>query len=177
MDNTMNEIQPITISRNNKVACAFEKVSFETFGHTQYDYDKIKLPVRSTSGSAGYDFFYNLNDNLTIKPNESAIIPTGIKAYISNSAGIFLALVPRSSYGFKYGTVLANTIGIIDSDYYNNKDNEGHIMVKLTNHGDKDLVINPGDKFCQGIFLPYFITQDDVPLSDTRTGGIGSTGK
>ncbi len=177
MDNTMNEIQPITISRSNKAACTFEKVSFETFGHTQYDYDKIKLPIRSTSGSAGYDFFYNLNDTLTIKPNESAVIPTGIKAYISNSVGIFLALVPRSSYGFKYGTVLANTIGIIDSDYYNNEDNEGHIMVKLTNHGDKDLVINPGDKFCQGIFLPYFITQNDAPLSDTRTGGIGSTGK
>lgn len=177
MDNTMEKIQPTTISRSNKAACAFEKVSFETFGHTQYDYDKIKLPIRSTSGSAGYDFFYNLNDTLAIKPNESAVIPTGIKAYISNSVGIFLALVPRSSYGFKYGTVLANTIGIIDSDYYNNEDNEGHIMVKLTNHGDKDLVINPGDKFCQGIFLPYFITQNDAPLSDTRTGGIGSTGK
>ena len=177
MGNTMKKIQPTTISRSNKAACAFEKVSFETFGHTQYDYDKIKLPIRSTSGSAGYDFFYNLNDTLVIKPNESAVIPTGIKAYISNSVGIFLALVPRSSYGFKYGTVLANTIGIIDSDYYNNEDNEGHIMVKLTNHGDKDLVINPGDKFCQGIFLPYFITQNDAPLSDTRTGGIGSTGK
>lgn len=88
----------------------------------------------------------------------------------------FLAIVPRSSIGFKYFTLLCNTIGIIDSDYYNNEDNEGEIFVKLHNFGDKPLEIHTNDRICQGIFIKYDIVEDD-DVTNERTSGIGSTGK
>ena len=84
-------------------------------------------------------------------------------------------IYPRSSIGFKYQVGLANTTGIIDSDYYNG-DNEGHIMVKLVNHGDKVFSVNEGEKIVQGIFLQYGITVDD-DANGERKGGLGSTGK
>lgn len=150
----------------------FEKISFRQFAKdiTDGNYDEIIIPYRKTINSAGYDFISFLD--VTIKPGEIKKIPTGIKACLNNDE--FLALYVRSSMGFKYNIRMCNQVGIIDSDYYNNIDNEGHIWVCLQNEGNKDFVINKGDAFAQGIFTKYFITDDDN-ATEVRTGGIGST--
>ena len=141
----------------------FEKIS-------NGNYEDIILPKRSTRNSAGYDF-YSLYD-ITIKPNERVVIPTGIKVCMNEKE--FLGIYIRSSLGFKYNIRMCNQVGIIDADYYNNKDNEGHIFVCLQNESDKEGVIKKGDRFVQGIFMSYLITDDDC-ATDTRNGGIGST--
>ncbi|MDO4483379.1 MAG: deoxyuridine 5'-triphosphate nucleotidohydrolase [Clostridia bacterium] len=133
--------------------------------------ESIPLPRRATSGSAGYDFVTPVD--VTVAPGEDKLIPTGIRCEMQ--PGWVLLLFPRSSIGFKYDVRLSNTVGVIDSDYFH-ADNEGHIMVKLRNPGPKPLVLSAGDRFCQGIFLPYGITTDDAADGE-RTGGMGSTGK
>lgn len=143
----------------------------EYFESINTTYDLIILPQRSTSGSGGYDFYAPMG--MEIKPGQSAKIPTGIRCKIDE--GWVLGIYPRSSLGFKYQVGLANTIGIIDSDYYY-ADNDGHIWIKLVNRGDKKLNIEADDKFAQGIFTPYGITYDD-DVTEERHGGIGSTGK
>ena len=143
----------------------FEKLS-------TLDETAIVLPRRNDEGSAGYDFY--ANDNYEIYPGESVLIKTGIKAQMPKD--VVLLLFPRSSLGFK-GIKLANTCGVIDSSYYNNEKNEGHIMVNLVNESGKPVYISRGDKFCQGIFLNYLKADDDVPVNQTRVGGIGSSGK
>lgn len=132
--------------------------------------DAIPLPRRATAGSAGYDF--SATCDVTLEPGASFVIPTGIRARMD--AGWVLLLFPRSSLGFKHGVRLANTVGVIDSDYYHAK-NEGHIMVKLTNGGDHDVTIHAGERFCQGVFLPYGTAEEEEMLAE-RTGGFGSTG-
>ena len=102
------------------------------------------------------------------------VIPTGIKCALGK--GFSLDLYPRSGDGFKFKMEIANTIGIIDKDFFNNPKNEGHIMVKLVNHGNKKFSANKGDKIVQGIFLPYGITVDD-DAEGIRNGGFGSTGR
>ena len=135
-------------------------------------YDNLKLPVRGTAGSAGYDF--KIPVNLTLKPGETAKIPTGIRSRMEN--GWVLMVFPRSGLGFKYRLQLNNTVGIIDSDYFNS-DNEGHIFIKITNDSNegKVLELKEGDGFAQGIFLPFGLTLDDECTAD-RNGGFGSTG-
>lgn len=130
----------------------------------------IPLPRRATTGSAGYDFFSPIE--VSVSPNSTVLIPTNIKMQLDK--GYVLEIYPRSSYGFKYGIMLANTVGIIDSDYYDNKDNEGHIFVKLRNLGDKTIEIKKGDAFCQGIIKKYYLVDNDSTNKE-RTGGIGST--
>lgn len=168
----------------------FEKVTYtqffnsfiDTFQITHSDDEKIKseieniykdliLPKRATTGSAGYDFKSPVT--FTLKPKETIKMPTGIRCKMDED--IVLMIYPRSSLGFKYRLILDNTVGIIDSDYYNS-DNEGHIFIKFTNLGDKVLEIKKGDGIAQGIFLPYFITTDDE-VNSKRNGGIGSTDK
>lgn len=138
------------------------------------DYTELKLPRRATKGSAGYDFFSPIS--FVLNPGETIKIPTGIKC--SLNTGNVLLLFPRSSYGFKYRMQLDNTVGVIDSDYYNNESNEGHIFFKITNDGKagKPLVVNKGDAFAQGIIMPFILTDDDDAIG-TRSGGIGSTSK
>lgn len=156
----------------------FEKVSLEQFrqAYTGDDaervYNAIKLPRRATSGSAGYDIFAPFE--ITLKAGETVKIPTGIRVKIED--GWFLSLYPRSGLGFKFRLQLDNTVGIIDSDYYN-AENEGHIMVKLTNdtREGKTVQIAAGAGFVQGIFLEYGITEDD-DADGERVGGFGSTG-
>ena len=147
-------------------------ISFEQISKTQFesDYDKIKLPVRATNNSAGYDFY--MTQDVTLSPKESVVIPTGIRWYTNGQ--FFLMIVPRSGLGFKYQLGLANTVGIIDADYYN-ADNEGHIMVKLVNNGNKPISIKQGERFCQGIIMPYLTQTYDSILSNNRTGGFGSS--
>lgn len=139
----------------------FEKISYKNFSNSILNdkdiYDTYKLPSRETKGAAGYDF-YAIYD-VKIKPGEVKKIPTGIKAKFNDDE--VLLLVVRSSYGFKYNVRMCNQVGVIDSDYYNNKDNEGHIWVCLQNHGENDFVINKGDAFCQGIFIKYLITDNE----------------
>lgn len=132
-------------------------------------YDNIKIPVRATKGSAGYDFVSPVD--FTLKPQEAIKIPTGIRCMIDD--GYVLQIYPRSSLGFKYQMALMNTVGIIDSDYYN-ADNEGHIICAVVNRGDKDIVIRKGDRFVQGIFVKYYLAQEEEN-SIERHGGFGST--
>ncbi len=130
------------------------------------------LPVRATVGSAGYDFV--IPCDLTIAPGETVKIPTGVRVHMEE--GWVLQLFPRSGLGFKYRLQLNNTVGIIDSDYYYS-DNEGHILIKVTNANNegKVLSLKRGDGFAQGIFLPFGITENDN-VTATRNGGFGSTG-
>ena len=87
-----------------------------------------------------------------------------------------LLLFPRSSLGFKYFTRLANTIGVVDADYYNNEGNEGHIFIKIRNEGESTLHISAGEAFAQGVIIPY-LTMDNDDSSNIRKGGIGSSDK
>ena len=102
-------------------------------------------------------------------------IPTGVRAKIDE--GYFLSVYPRSGLGFKYRLQLDNTVGVIDADYYYS-DNQGHIMIKLTNcsYEDKEITVRKGQGFAQGIFTEFFITRDDEATS-VRNGGFGSTTK
>ena len=156
----------------------FKKVSFEQYcaavggdADLREEYNDIKLPERKTIHSAGYDFHSPVSFDLA--PQESIKIPTGVRVQIKD--GQFLAIVVRSSIGFKYGTQLVNNLAIVDGDYYG-ADNEGHIFIKLVNLSTegKTLRVNKGDAIAQGIFMTYDVTVDDN-TSGIRTGGIGST--
>ena len=167
-----------------KRIASFEKVSYkqfkedvEGFGFEEdkikYIYDNIALPKRATSESAGYDFY--LPFDISIKPNEALVIPTGVRARITSSW--VLMIFPKSGLGFKYQLALSNTVGIIDADYYN-ANNEGHILIKLVNRSlnNATITLAKGKGFAQGIFLEYGITMDDN-ADGARTGGFGSTDK
>ena len=162
----------------------FHKVSFQqfqkgwvdTFGEEKDEqikkiYEIIKLPKRATAGSAGYDFYAPID--LILKPGETIKIPTGIRVEMEHNW--VLKCYPRSGLGFKYRLQLNNTVGIIDSDYY---DNEGHIFAKITNDSNenKTVEIKAGEGFMQGIFVEYGITVDDDVI-EVRNGGFGSTTK
>ena len=135
------------------------------------EFDSILLPKRATSGSAGYDFFSP--KTFTLNAGETVKIATGVRVKIDE--GWVLKIYPRSSLGFKYRLSLNNTVGIIDSDYFN-ADNEGHIFIKMTNCGTDSLTVEKGKAFAQGIFVEYGITVDD-DCDRVRTGGFGSTDK
>lgn len=153
----------------------FEKISFEQFqkdvSNNKKIYKEYQLPERKTKFSAGYDFIA-IND-LVIKPGEIVKIPTGYKAKFLEDE--VLMLYVRSSMGFKYNVRMCNQVGIIESDYYDNSTNEGHIWIALQNEGEKDFVIKKGDGYAQGIFMK-FLTTNDTPVNE-RIGGIGSTNK
>ena len=152
----------------------FEKVSRKQFEKSTPigEYDDIKLPVRATKGSAGYDFFAPFDFKIPVSPN-SIKIPTGIRCKMEE--GYLLSLYPRSSLGFKYKVRLDNTVGIVDQDYYDS-DNEGHIMIKLSAESGTEIIVKKGEAFAQGIFTEFFITEDDE-VTATRNGGFGSTNK
>ena len=151
----------------------FYKVSEKEFlkNGLKETFDGIILPRRATKGSAGYDFF--APESFTLAPKETIKIATGVRAKIKN--GWVLMIFPRSGLGFKYRLALDNTVGIIDSDYFN-AENEGHIFIKMTNCGDKPLTVEKGKGFAQGVFLPFGITADDI-CDGERIGGFGSTDK
>ena len=132
-------------------------------------YDKIELPTRATTGSAGYDFHCPIDINIAV--GTSVKIPTGIKCEMDSDIVLFGII--RSSLGFKYEVGIVNQTAVVDSDYFYS-DNEGHIFFKLHNYGDKDCRLNQGDRFAQGVFLKYEITDDDN-VTAKRNGGMGST--
>ena len=162
------------ITKFEKVSISQYSIDLEKNNFKELNsYEDIKLPKRATKGSAGYDFY--LPFDLILKPNETILIPTGIRCKMNPN--YVLMIFPRSSLGFKYRLMLNNTVGIIDSDYYNAL-NEGHIMIKVTNNSleNKTLELKKGDAFAQGIFMIYGITCDDE-TNEIRTGGFGSTNK
>lgn len=153
----------------------FEIISKEQFDKDFYNadtqYQNLKPPKRATAKSAGYDVL--LPFDIHLEPNDDIKIPTGIKAYMLDDEVLFA--LPRSGYGFKYYIRLANTEGVVDCDYYNNPDNEGHIWIKIRNEGDKVFSIKKGEAFCQFIFQKYLLADGDDFTGNSRTGGIGST--
>lgn len=133
-------------------------------------YEHIQLPKAGSPHAAGHDFYSPLN--ISINAGAKVLIPTGIRWVIEDGdEDKCLMIVPRSGLGTKFGMRLTNTIGIIDADYCL-AENEGHIMASVT--VDKEVEINAGDRFMQGIVIPYFRCGE---ASDTtRSGGFGSTG-
>ena len=136
----------------------FEKISFKQFCKdvcfNKNLYDNYKLPIRDSKLTAGYDIF--LLEDLEIKPNEIIKLPTGIKSYFQGDE--VLLIVIRSSMGFKYNIRLVNQVGVIDADYYNNKNNEGKETINF----------KAGEAIAQGIFLKYLITKSDAVLGLER---------
>jgi len=135
------------------------------------DYKNINLPKRSTIGSAGYDF--EICEDLTINPGEIKLARTGVKAYMQVDE--VLKLYPRSSLPKKYGVTIPNNVGIIDSDYYENLDNDGAIFVQLYNFKDAPVTIKKGERIAQGIFTQYLTVENETPITAKRNGGFGST--
>lgn len=163
--------QFLKVSKGNFVDSMKEEFPQYTEGEILAMYESLTLPRRATKGSAGYDFFAPFSFRLS--PGETIKIPTGIRARMEE--GWVLKLYPRSGLGFKYRLQMNNTVGIIDSDYFDS-DNEGHIFIKLTNDSNegKSLEVPQGSGFAQGIFLEYGITIDDS-AEGVRNGGFGST--
>lgn len=141
----------------------------------------ITIPQRATKGAAGYDFeaaeavtvpsIWKLQAQGT-EP-KPVLIKTGIKAYMPENE--YLELVSRSSNPLKRFLMLANGVGVIDRDYYNNDGNEGHIMFQFLNFGYEDMVIEKGERIGQGIFKPFLLADEDT-VENERTGGFGSSG-
>lgn len=148
---------------------SFEKISYEQFKKDISDskelYNNYKIPSRETKAAAGYDFLALCD--FTIEPGDIKKIPTGIKANMKIDE--VLLLVVRSGMGFKYNVRLCNQVGVVDADYYNNKDNEGHIWIKLQNEGDKTFVVKKGEGFAQGIFIKYLTVDDEENSFKDRT--------
>ena len=155
----------------------FEVISEEMFNKLFYPFDvkyeELKLPKRATAKSAGYDIFTPID--IQLEPNDEIKIPLGIKAFMLDDE--VLLAYPRSSHGFKYYVRLANTIGVIDADFYNNPDNEGNIWLKIRNEGNNNFFVKKGEAICQLIFQKYLLADGDDFIGDSRKGGIGSTNK
>lgn len=150
---------------------------------SKYLDEGLEVPKRATSASAGYDFssaeeiiipsIWSLREKNQM--NSSILVPTGIKAYMPSTE--FLMLVNRSSNPLKNNLALPNGVGVIDSDYYNNANNEGEIFVQLINYGLEDYVVKKGERIAQGIFSRYYTVDQEETIGIKRSGGFGSTGK
>jgi dUTP pyrophosphatase len=161
----------------------FEKISFHQWsldtmdfdvfsGDESFGLDDVKLPQRSTKYSAGYDIFSPIE--FTLRAGEDIKIPLGWKVYMLHDE--LFQIFPRSGLGFKFYTRLANTVGIVDSDYYNNEKNEGHCWIKLRNESDELLYLGKDEAIAQGIFLHYLLADgDSFEFGNKRRGGFGST--
>ena len=136
----------------------------------------INIPIRKTKFSAGYDI--EAAEDTTIpsfkKGIKPTLIKTGLKAYMEQDEVLILA--NRSSNPGKKGLILANSIGVIDSDYYGNPENDGHIMFAFYNIKEEDIEIKKGDAIGQAIFQKFLTTDNDISLGE-RIGGFGSTSK
>ena len=154
----------------------FEKISFEQFVKDVKDdrmlYDSIELPKRSTKTSAGYDI-RSVEEGI-IKPGEAKAFKTGLKVCMNPDEVLYI--YSRSGHGYKYNVCLMNSVGVIDSDFYNNPDNEGHFQIKLLNLGENDFEVKIGDKIGQGVFMKYLTVDDEEEIKGQRKGGLGSTG-
>ena len=135
----------------------------------------INLPIRKTKYSAGYDI--EAAEDVIIpsfkKGMNPTLIKTGIKAYMQDDEVLYL--YNRSSNPKKKGLILANSVGVIDKDYYGNPDNDGHIFFAFYNNRNEDVIVHKGEAIGQGVFSKYLIVDDDQAVG-TRKGGFGSTG-
>lgn len=129
-----------------------------------------KLPERSTKNSMAYDFYSP--EDFILKPKESYLLKTGIKAYMQEDEGLIINV--RSSMG-KKGIMFSNTSAWIDSDFYNNPNNEGEIGLMFYNYGNETWEVKKNDRVAQGMFIKYLKVDNDN-ASKERVSGIGSTG-
>ena len=136
----------------------------------KYDNREIKLPVRATKNSVAYDFYSPID--YVLRSDERKLIFTNVKAQFGADEGLILAV--RSSMG-KAGVCLANGIGVIESDYYGNENNDGNLGFFLYNFCEEDYIINVGDKIGQGFFIKYLTVDDEKEITSMRKGGFGST--
>lgn len=139
-----------------------------------FEKKNINFPVRKTKYSAGYDI--EAAEDCIVpafkKGMKPTLIKTGLKAYMADDEVLILA--NRSSNPGKKGLILANSIGVIDKDYYGNQDNDGHIMFAFFNIKEEDIEIKKGDTIGQAIFQKYLVTDIDC-AEGIRKGGFGST--
>lgn len=140
---------------------------------SDYTDKDIHLPMRKTAKSAGYDL--EAAQDKLIKAGQCGVIATGLKAYMQDDE--YLGIHIRSSLAFKKHLNLINSQGVIDADYYNNPDNEGHIMIGLINFGTEDVFIQKGMRIAQAIFYKFLTVDDDIANDSVRQGGFGSTGE
>lgn len=141
------------------------------FGPVAAYQGRVALPERKTAHSAGYDLA--AAEAVTAAPGSVVLVPTGLKAYMGPDEVLIISI--RSSLAVKRGLMLANGVGVIDSDYADNPANEGHIMVAVANPGAGPVEIAAGERIAQGIFLRFLTTVDDA-AGGHRAGGFGSTG-
>ena len=141
---------------------------------TAYAKKGIVLPTRKTGSSAGYDLA--AAEDVLLEPKRVMLVPTGIKAYMQPNE--YLGIHVRSGFSIRNMVSCVNDQGIIDADYYDNADNEGHIFVALVNLGDSPVQIAKGTRIAQGIFYHYLTVDGDTAgVGAARSGGIGSTGE
>jgi dUTP pyrophosphatase len=133
-----------------------------------------QLPAYATTGSAGLDLRACLDEPLTLKPGETALVPTGLAIHVADP-GYAALILPRAGLGHKHGIVLGNLVGLIDSDY------QGQLMISTWNRGVTTFVLNPMERLAQLVIVPVvqaeFNIVDDFETSERGAGGFGSTGK
>lgn len=152
--------------------CYFEVVNDDQLEKVGLEKEDILLPKVSTAYSAGSDFFAPVD--ITLVSGGEVTVATGIKAHCAPYTALYI--YPRSGLGFKYFVRLANTVGLVDKDYYGNEDNDGCIFVKIRNEGKKEMKIRKGEAFCQGVFQIYIPQRDhSFEFGEKRKGGLGST--
>lgn len=133
----------------------------------------LTLPLRKTTHSAGYDIASA--ETVAIEPSAIKLVPTGVKAYMKEDE--VLLLYARSSIAVAKQLILMNGVGVIDSDYYDNESNEGHILLPLYNAGKETVTIQKGERVAQGVFAKYLSADQEEPSLTKRKGGFGSTGR
>lgn len=156
-------------------------VKFEFVNRVKDIESGLKLPKRATKNSAGYDFYTidevtipkSINNGLWLQ-GKPTLVKTGVKASFPDD--LVLMLYNRSSNPGKRGLILANGVGVIDADYYENENNDGEIMFAFYNYTDEDVVVKKGEAIGQGVFQLFFLTEDDQTTGE-RKGGYGSTGE
>lgn len=173
----------ISLSRLDTSGMYFKELSLRGFKVAKgYEDKNINLPVRATAHAAGYDFESAMDMYIPPYPGKDAIerdgvkpclVPTGVKAYMQ--PGEVLVLSNRSSGSLKKQLLLANGVGIIDGDYYENETNDGHIMFQFWSLDPEGTIIQKGERLGQGIFLPFLLADGDS-ATNIRTGGFGSSG-
>lgn len=167
-------VQTTTVIHPEVFADSFGEIRFEVVADKFRKYPEaiMSLPKRATKKSAGYDF--TSPDDFQIQPGETVLIYTDIKCALGKP-DIVLNLYLRSNIGVKRQLMIANGTGIIDADYYSNPTNDGNIIVPVYNYGTKVAFIGQGERFAQGLIMPFLKTSDD-DASGVRTGGLGHTG-
>jgi dUTP pyrophosphatase len=140
---------------------------------TAYQNANIRLPERKTVSSAGYDI--EAAASVTILPGKVELVPTGLKAHMELDE--VLKLYARSSLALSRKLLIANGVGVVDQDYYNNPTNEGHILIPVYNFGTEPAIVAKGERVAQALFEKFLTSPTEIVPQGERSGGFGSTGK